>query len=95
MYGYENLLTVMQDPTHEEHESMLEWLGGRFDPGRFDPKRVKFDDPAHRYRLAFESPRAPAPAGTPHNEASLSAILPPLKIIRSPDPPVAAAPAGW
>jgi hypothetical protein len=61
VYGYENVLTVIQDPTHEEHESMLEWLGGRFDPDRFDPKRVKFDDPARRYKLAFETPRAPAP----------------------------------
>jgi Plasmid pRiA4b ORF-3-like protein len=61
VHGYENLLTVIQDPTHEEHESMLEWLGGRFDPERFDPKRVKFDDPARRYRLAFERPRQRAP----------------------------------
>ena len=60
VYGYENLLTVIQDPTHEEYESMLEWLGGRYDPDRFDPKRVKFDDPARRYHLAFEAPRAPA-----------------------------------
>jgi hypothetical protein len=63
VYGYENVLTVIQNPTHEEHESMLEWLGGRFDPDRFDPKRVKFDDPARRYKLAFEAPRAPAPRG--------------------------------
>ena len=63
MYGYENLLAVIQDPTHEEHESMLEWLGGRFDPERFDPKRVKFDDPARRYKLAFEAPRPPALRG--------------------------------
>jgi hypothetical protein len=58
VYGYENLLAVIQDPTHEEHESMLEWLGGRFDPDRFDPKRVRFDDPVRRYKLAFEAPRA-------------------------------------
>jgi hypothetical protein len=63
VYGYENVLTVIQDPTHEEHESMLEWLGGRFDPDRFEPKRVKFDDPARRYKLAFEAARAPAPRG--------------------------------
>lgn len=63
VYGYENLLTVIQDPTHEEYESTLEWLGGRFDSDRFDPKRVKFDDPARRYRLAFEEPHAPAPRG--------------------------------
>jgi hypothetical protein len=63
VYGYENVLTVIQDSTHEEHESMLEWLGGRFDPERFDPKRVKFDDPARRYKIAFEAPRAPASRG--------------------------------
>jgi hypothetical protein len=61
--GYETLLTVMRDPTHEEYESMIVWLGGRFDPDKFDPKRVKFDDPARRYRLAIEAPRAPAPRG--------------------------------
>jgi Plasmid pRiA4b ORF-3-like protein len=60
VHGYENLLTVIQDRTHEEYERMLEWLGGRYDPDRFDPKRVKFDDPARRYNLAFEAPRAPA-----------------------------------
>ena len=60
VHGYENLLTVIQDPSHEDHESTLEWLGGRFDPDRFDPKRVKFDDPARRYRLAFEDRRTRA-----------------------------------
>jgi len=56
--GDENLLTVIQDPTDEEHQSMIEWLGGRFDPDIFDPSRVKFDDPAHRYKLTFEASRA-------------------------------------
>ena len=54
--GYEDLVTVMETPTHEEHASTLQWLGGRFDPEKFDPKRVKFDDPARRYELAFEEP---------------------------------------
>lgn len=43
--GYEELLDVLRDPTHEEHESMLEWLGGPFDPTAFDPKKVRFDNP--------------------------------------------------
>ena len=60
VYGYENLLTVIQDPTNEEYERILEWLGGRYDPDGFDPERVKFDDPARRYSLAFDAPRAPA-----------------------------------
>ena len=54
--GYEDLVTVMQTPTHEEHASTLQWLGDRFDPEKFDPKRVKFDDPARRYEPAFEEP---------------------------------------
>ncbi|MCL2780570.1 MAG: plasmid pRiA4b ORF-3 family protein [Actinomycetia bacterium] len=34
--GYEELLAALADPAHEEHESMLEWTGGGFDPERFD-----------------------------------------------------------
>lgn len=36
--GYEHLLEVLQNPEHEEHEDMLEWLGGSFDPEAFDLK---------------------------------------------------------
>ena len=34
--GYEHLLEILQDPEHQEHEEMLEWLGGSFDPEAFD-----------------------------------------------------------
>jgi hypothetical protein len=34
--GYEHLVEVMADPKHPEHTSMLEWLGGEFDPKLFD-----------------------------------------------------------
>ena len=61
--GYEDLVTVIQTPAHEEYESTLQWLGGRFDPEKFDPKRVKFDDPARRYELAFEEPLRGHPRG--------------------------------
>jgi len=46
--GYENLLAVLGDPNHEEHESIFEWLGGTFDPAAFDPKRIQFDHPRLR-----------------------------------------------
>jgi len=58
--GYEDLLAVIRDPGHEEHERMLEWLGGRFDPEKFDPKKVTFDDPAKRWQLAFGQRVRPA-----------------------------------
>jgi pRiA4b ORF-3-like protein len=52
--GYEDLLAVMRDLTHEEYVSTLRWLsGGRFDPERFNAKRVKFDHPRKRWDLAF------------------------------------------
>ena len=33
--GYGDFLQAIKDPTHEEHESMLEWCGGSFDPTAF------------------------------------------------------------
>jgi hypothetical protein len=34
--GYYHLLVAISDPDHEEHEEMLEWVGGKFDPHAFD-----------------------------------------------------------
>lgn len=35
-WGYEQFLEAIANPEHEEHESMLEWIGGSFDPEAFD-----------------------------------------------------------
>ncbi len=35
-WGYAELLGAIADPTHEEHESYLEWVGEPFDPTQFD-----------------------------------------------------------
>ncbi|MCI0460914.1 MAG: plasmid pRiA4b ORF-3 family protein [Gemmataceae bacterium] len=51
--GYADLLTIVADPDHEEYESTWTWLGGEFDPEAFDPKRIHFDNPAKRWRIAF------------------------------------------
>ena len=48
--GYEELLKVIQDPQHEEYDSMMEWLGGGFDPAAFSPSKVMFDDPQNRLK---------------------------------------------
>jgi hypothetical protein len=39
------MLNVLEDPEHEEHEDLLEWLGDAYDPEHFDPKEVLFEDP--------------------------------------------------
>jgi pRiA4b ORF-3-like protein len=33
--GYVDFLQAINDPAHEEHEAMLEWCGGRFNPTEF------------------------------------------------------------
>lgn len=38
--GYESFLEALRDPTHEEHQAMLTWVGGSFDPEAFDPNTV-------------------------------------------------------
>jgi hypothetical protein len=46
--GYAELLAAIADPGQEDHDRMLEWVGGEFDPERFDPEEVSFDDPDDR-----------------------------------------------
>ncbi|MBA2291632.1 MAG: plasmid pRiA4b ORF-3 family protein [Gemmatimonadales bacterium] len=53
--GYARLLEIIADPTDEEYESMMEWLGGSFDPEAFSPREVNFDNPKKRWRIAFGS----------------------------------------
>jgi hypothetical protein len=36
VWGYGDFLEAIANPKHEEHKSMLEWVGGRFDPEGFD-----------------------------------------------------------
>ena len=59
--GYEELLDILGHPEHERYEEYMEWLSGiakennPFDPEKFDPARVVFDNPKKRWRAAFES----------------------------------------
>jgi hypothetical protein len=35
-WGYQEFLEAVRDPKHEQHAEMREWVGGEFDPERFD-----------------------------------------------------------
>ena len=35
--GYEEFVDAIRDPENPEHQAMLEWCGGVFDPSAFDP----------------------------------------------------------
>jgi hypothetical protein len=51
--GYHHVLEVLANPDDDEHEEMLEWLGGKYDPQAFSAGKVKFDNPAKRWKAAF------------------------------------------
>lgn len=38
--GFYNLLEAISDPEHEQHEELLDWLGGVFDPEAFSVDEV-------------------------------------------------------
>jgi Plasmid pRiA4b ORF-3-like protein len=40
VWGYTEFLEAIRDPEHEEHDAMLEWVGGAFDPEAFDLRAV-------------------------------------------------------
>jgi hypothetical protein len=52
--GYKHLREVMADPKHEEYDEMLDWIGHPFNPRHFDPRKVRFDDPKKRWKIAFQ-----------------------------------------
>jgi len=38
--GYYSLLVALSDPEQADHDEMLEWVGGKFDPNAFDIEKV-------------------------------------------------------
>jgi hypothetical protein len=40
VWGYGHFLEAIRHPDHPEHEDMLEWIGGSFDPEQFDLEHV-------------------------------------------------------
>jgi hypothetical protein len=52
-YNYNDFLESIRNPNDEQHEEMLEWVGGEFDSEHFDPNKVTFDNPAERFKIAF------------------------------------------
>ena len=43
IWGYEELLQTISNPKHPDHDEMLEWLGGEFDPEEFDLEEINED----------------------------------------------------
>jgi Plasmid pRiA4b ORF-3-like protein len=39
-WGYADFLEAIRDPQNEQHEELLEWIGGEFDPEAFDIEEI-------------------------------------------------------
>jgi hypothetical protein len=53
-HGYAEFLQVIRDDLHPEHDAMLQWAGGAFDPNAFSRESVRFDNPQERWKTAFQ-----------------------------------------
>ena len=42
-WGYGDFLITIRDPKHEDHDNMLEWIGGKFDPEEFSAEAATKD----------------------------------------------------
>ena len=40
IWGYAEFLEAISDPNHENHDEMVEWVGGEFDPEKFSVDEV-------------------------------------------------------
>ena len=38
--GYENLIEALADPKHPDHDDLVEWTGGNYDPEAFDREAI-------------------------------------------------------
>lgn len=52
-HGYGEFLDIIMDPAHKQYGEITAWAGHDFDPERFDPKKVRFDDPGKRLKRAM------------------------------------------
>lgn len=65
VYGYEEMLQIIEDPGHEEYESTMMWLGDDFDPDDFDLAATNA-----ALRKGMPKPRIHRSARGPDTEAS-------------------------
>jgi len=40
--GYRKLCEIISNPSHEQYQTIIQWVGEGFDPDRFRPERVQF-----------------------------------------------------
>ena len=53
IHGYVEFLETIMNPGHDQYENMLHWAGMDFEPERFAPNNVHFDNPKKRLKYAL------------------------------------------
>ena len=58
--GYQEFLRILRNPKHREYQERLDWAEAQtgqkpFDPERFSPSEVHFDDPDERWQTAYQA----------------------------------------
>jgi hypothetical protein len=51
--GYAEVIKILSDPRHPDHKDMRRWAGKDWDPEKFDPGSIRFDNPYKRWKYAF------------------------------------------
>ena len=54
MGGFHEYVKIMSDKKHPEYQDYLEWRG-KFNPNKFEPKKVKFHNPNIRLKQIMEN----------------------------------------
>jgi len=62
-WGYGDLIEALDDPDHERHDELREWVGADYDPRRFDAEPLKAEVAALAKRWSRKS-AAKKPKGT-------------------------------
>jgi len=59
-WGYADFLEAIGDPVHEQHEELLEWCGGSFDPADIDEADTRKAMERFAGSIARRKPRRPS-----------------------------------
>ena len=59
--AYQEALSAIADPTHEEHQYMLTWCGGAFDPNSPDIEQIASELDRLARRWAPRKPKTTSP----------------------------------
>ncbi len=54
-WGYADFVKAIRHPRHPEHDEMLEWMGGKFDPEKFDRRGVNGMLQVFQSTLAYQA----------------------------------------